>query len=135
MAADIAREIIEQSKGGDKLAFSFSMLGSGQKFLFLTVSKDVDKNKMIYHIHKPCVPSKTIILTYDDEDSTYHVIKSILRASSYNSSVVGVELVLYKNSSNIIEVTPLVSCKRINDVPAFLDENMKLLDIVGITEE
>ena len=135
MAADIAREIIEQSKGGDKLAFSFSMLGSGQKFLFLTVSKDVSKNKMIYHIHKPCVHSKTIILTYDDEDSTYYVIKSILRANTSASSVVVVELVLYKNSSNIIEVTPLVSCKRINDVPAFLDENMKLLDMVRITEE
>ncbi len=134
MAADIAREIIEQSKGGDKLAFSFSMLASGHKFLFLSVSKDVSKNKMIYHIHKPCVPSKTIILTYADEDSTYYVIKSILRANTSASSV-GVELVLYKNSSNIIEVTPLATCKRIDDVPAFLEENVKLLDMVGITEE
>ena len=134
MAADIAREIIEQSKGGDKLAFSFSMLASGHKFLFLSVWKDVSKNKMIYHIHKPCVPSKTIILTYADEDSTYYVIKSILRANTSASSV-GVELVLYKNSSNIIEVTPLATCKRIDDVPAFLEENVKLLDMVGITEE
>src|SRR6056300_1230229 len=132
MAADIAREIIEQSKGGDKLAFSFSMLASGHKFLFLSVSKDVSKNKMIYHIHKPCVPSKTIILTYADEDSTYYVIKS-LRANTSASSV-GVELVLYKNSSNIIEVTPLATCKRIDDVPAFLQGNVKLLDMVGITE-
>ena len=135
MAADIAREIIEQSKGGDKLAFSFSIIGSGRKFLFLTVSKDVTKNKMIYHIHKPCAPSKTIILTYDDEDSTYNVIKSILRANT-SSSYVGIELVLYKNSSNIIEVTPLASGgKRIDDIPAFLEENVKLLDTVGITEE
>ena len=140
MAADIAREIIEQSKGGDKLAFSFSMLGSGflagegEKFLFLTVSKDVTKNKMIYHIHKPCVPTKTIILTYSEEDSTYYVIKSILRANTSASSV-GIQLVLYKNSSNIIEVTPLETCKRIDDVPAFLEENVKLLDMVEITEE
>lgn len=134
MAADIAREIIEQSKGGDKLAFSFSTLASGHKFLFLTVSKDVSQNKMIYHIHKPCVPSKTIILTYADEDSTCYVIKSILRANTSATSV-GVELVMYKNSSNIIEVTPLTTCKRIDDVPAFLEENVKLLDMVGITEE
>lgn len=133
MAADIAREIIEQSKGGDKLAFSFSLLGSREKFLFLTVSKDVSQ-RMCYHIHKPCVPSKTIILTYADEDSTYCVIKSILRANA-SANYVGVELVMYKNSSNIIEVTPLATSKRIDDVPAFLEENVKLLDMVGITEE
>ena len=144
MAADIAREIIEQSKGGGgKLAFSLSIVTGvaatvfdqppREKVLFLSISKDVNQT-MIYHIHKPLAAGKAIVLTYANHQSAYDVIKSILR-EYHDASVIGVELVLYKNSNNIVEISPLTRSKRIEYVPAFLQEKLNLLDVIDVEEE
>ena len=47
MAAELAREIIAQSRGGSKLAFSFN---EGEALLYMSTSKE---NKLYrYHVHK-----------------------------------------------------------------------------------
>ena len=46
MAEDIAREIIAQSRGGSKLAFSFD---GGEALLY--TSRD-SKERILYHVHE-----------------------------------------------------------------------------------
>ena len=91
MAAEIAREIIAQSRGGSKLAFSFN---EGEALLYTSTSKSAD-DKRIYHVHKgrsnpteQCYEFKY----YGDLASTAELIRRML--SRQHS--IEVKLVLYK---------------------------------------
>lgn len=100
MAAEIAREIIAQSRGGSKLAFSFN---EGEALLYTSKSAD---DKRIYHVHKgrsnpteQCYEFKY----YGDLASTAELIRRML--SRHHS--IEVKLVLYKNGIDCEEVVDL----------------------------
>eukprot|EP00984_Skeletonema_dohrnii_P004178 scaffold1457_cov111-Skeletonema_dohrnii-CCMP3373.AAC.9 len=82
MAAELAREIISQSKGGGKMAFKFSpspgtvnneVVGDT---LHLSASNDANQ-KAIYHVHLT-KGDKAYEINYSNAEGAFHLVTSIM---------------------------------------------------------
>ena len=121
MAEDIAREIIAQSRGGSKLAFSFD---SGDALLF--TSRDANE-KMLYHVHKRrnSTTEQYYEFKYSDLESAVDLVRTFVPHSNLQARVV-----LYNNGVDCEEVAYLGSVSDIN-LTSFL--KFKILNVVNVT--
>ena len=127
MAEDIAREIIAQSRGGSKLAFSIKYYSDGA---LLFTSRDANE-KIIYHVHK-CRRDATeqyYEFTYSDLESAVHLVRTIL---PYSGITVEVGVVFYNNGIDCEEVLSLKSVSSYS-LTDYLKDKVMLLNAVNVT--
>ena len=120
MAAELAREIIAQSRGGSKLAFSFN---EGEALLYTSKENALCR----YHVHKG---------QSDGTEQYYEFMYSTLEAAAglafrmlSRRQSIGVKLVFHKNGIDCEEVVDLGVCREGGDFTSFLKRNVKLIDV------
>jgi SAM-dependent MidA family methyltransferase len=82
MAEDLAREIIAQSAGGSKLAFSFVSFDYGVKDLLLYISKDAGE-RTLYHVHRPLANETYDEFKYADLESAVDLVRTFIRGTNF----------------------------------------------------
>ncbi len=122
MAEDIAREIIAQSRDGSKLAFSFQY---GEALLY--TSRGADK-KILYHVHQRRNTSEQQYeFKYADLESAVQLVLILISDTNFQGQVV-----FYKNNGiDCEEVLPLGRLRSSN-LMNFLEEKIKILDVVNV---
>ena len=123
MAEDIAREIIAQSRGGSKLAFSFD---GGDALLF--TSRDANE-KMLYHVHKrrSSITEQYYEFKYSDLESAVDLVRTFVPPSTLQARVA-----LYNNGVDCEEVACLGRVSDIN-LQSYLQDKVKSLNAVNVT--
>eukprot|EP00985_Skeletonema_marinoi_P013348 scaffold6591_cov127-Skeletonema_marinoi.AAC.4 len=137
MAAELAREIIAQSKGGGKMAFKFSPSGTVNNdvvgdSLLLSALKDANQ-KAIYHVHLT-KGDKAYEINYSNAEGACHLVTSIMREKVL---YVKVDLVLYKkNTSECVSlstVAPSIYVEKLSSSTQY-NLNLNILDVIDVVE-
>ena len=139
-AADIAREIIAQSKGGVHVAFAFSTSNAARTLLevrhyelLFTSTGECGKN--FYHV---CFTKgdKLIELKYSSVDSaaaSVHCKCEETRRSAVSRP--RPKLVLYrKGSPTLMELTPIYFPSDKSTLGEEIKKKLRLLDVVGLVD-
>ena len=131
MAEDIAREIIAQSRGGSKLAFSFEA-SHCDVLLYMSKSKD-ENEKILYHVHKSRNDA-----TQQYKEYNYSNLKGAMALvkTFTQSSYVTVKVVLYNNGIDCEEIGSLIDSAGPNIILTGLIEKMVSIldaDVVNVT--
>ncbi len=125
MAEDIAREIIAQSQGGSKLAFSFHY---GQALLY--TSKGADE-KILYHVHRGrnniADDDPQYEFKYADLESAVDLVRTFVPYESFIADVV-----LYNEDGIDCEEVLHLGRLSSSNLTDFLQDKMKILDVVNV---
>ena len=138
MAEDIAREIIAQSRGGSKLAFSFinGSGGSRRARALLYMSRDANEKARYHVVHKGRndATGQCNEFKYSNLKGAMALVKTFIQSSS-QSSYATVKVVLCKNGIDC-EGEELASLGRLDPwETGFIDEMVNILDteVVNMT--
>ena len=131
MAEDIAREIIAQSRGGSKLAFSFTHGESNRALLYM--SRDSNEMARYHVVHKGRndATGQCNEFKYSNLKGAMALVKTFTQSSS-QSPYVTVKVVLYNNGIDC----ELASLGGLDPAKTgFIDEMVTILDteVVNVT--